>query len=350
MERCRIYPNLYGSLLVWVALFTMFGKGWAQEATVQRSRPLMGTMVEITARGPDRSICSRAVEEAFQEVETIDALMSNFREDSELSRLNRRAGGSFQVFHPKLLEVLDAAFIFSRWSQGAFDVTVSPLVRLWGFYGEDRRVPSAKELRQALKLVDYRKLLLDREKGLARLREPGMSVDLGGIAKGYAVDKAVEALRRNGIRRGLVNAGGDLYALGRRTDETPWLIGLQHPQKKEETAVVLPVEDQAVATSGSYEKYFRIQGKKYTHIIDPYSGWPVQGMASVTVLADTAMKADALATAAFVLGSKGGLKLLDGLPGVEGILIAEEEGKDRKGILVPFLSEGLQGKLKIILP
>jgi thiamine biosynthesis lipoprotein len=176
-----------------------------------------------------------------------------------------------------------------------------------------------------------------------------MAVDLGGVAKGYAVDKATEALRRNGILQGLINAGGDLYALGRPKEEDFWLIGLQHPLKNKGMAGFIQVEDQAVATSGNYEKYFLIQGKKYTHIIDPRTGWPVKGMASVTVLADSVIKADALATAVFVMGVKEGLKLLNGLPGVEGVLITEEE-KNGKEEFSPFLSEGLQGKLKFELP
>lgn len=316
-----------------------------EEVRVERSRPMMGTMVEITALGPDRDLCDRSVEQAFQEIEAVDRLMSSFKGDSQVSQLNRLAGKTWMVLDPEVLDVLEAAVLYSRLSEGAFDITVGPLLRLWGFYRDKGHLPSTQEIGQARSRVNYRDIEIDQPKGRARLKKPGMAIDLGAIAKGYAVDKAVEALKKKGIRKGLVNAGGDLYAFGRPEEKAPWLIGLQHPREREKVATVLEVEDRAVATSGNYERYFVLKGKRYTHILDPRTGWPIQGMASVTVMADSAMKADALATSVFVLGPQRGLALLNRLPGVEGIIVAEEGPGGKQ--LVPYFSKGLKGRVSL---
>lgn len=333
--------------LILALLFCLGGPPPAcgEEVRVERSRPMMGTMVEITALGPDHALCDRAMEQAFQEIEAVDRLMSTFKADSQVSRLNRLSGKAWVSLDPEVLEVLEAAALYSRQSEGAFDITVVPLLRLWGFYREKGHLPSPQEIDRARSRVNYRDLWIDRPRGRARLKRRGMAIDLGAIAKGYAVDEAVEALKKNGIRKGLVNAGGDLYAFGRPEEKGPWMVGLQHPREREKIATVLEIEDRAVATSGNYERYFVLKGKRYTHILNPRTGRPIQGMASVTVLADSAMKADALATSVFVLGPQKGLALVNRLPGVDAIIVAEEGPGGKQ--LVPYFSKGLKGRVSL---
>lgn len=330
--------------LAWLSCLGGPTRACGEEVRVERSRPMMGTMVEITVLGPDRDLCDRAVEQAFQAIETVDRLMSVYKEDSQVSQLNRSAGKAWAALDPQVLDVLEAAVLYSRLSEGAFDVTVGPLLRLWGFYREKGHLPSPQEIRRVRSLVNYREIEIDRPGGRGRLKRPGMAVDLGGIAKGYAVDKAVEALKKNGIRQGMVNTG-DLYAFGESKEKGPWRIGLQHPRKRGEIATILEVEDRAVATSGNYERYFVLKGKRYAHIFDPRTGWPTQGMASVTILADRTMEAEALAVSVFVLGPQRGLGLVNRLPGVEAIIIAEVGPEGRQ--LVPYLSKGLQGRVSL---
>ncbi|MBI2876287.1 MAG: FAD:protein FMN transferase [Candidatus Tectomicrobia bacterium] len=330
--------------LAWLSCLGGPPRAGGEEVRVERSRPMMGTMVAITVLGPDRALCDRAVEQAFQKIETVDRLMSVFKEDSQVSQLNRSAGKAWVALDPPVLEVLEAAVLYARLSEGAFDITVGPLLRLWGFYREKGHLPSPQEIRRARSLVDYREIEIDRPGGRARLKRPGMAIDLGGIAKGYAVDKAVEALKKNGIQQGLVNTG-DLYAFGGSKEKGLWRIGLQHPREREKIVTLLEVADRAVATSGNYERYFVLKGKRYAHIFDPRTGWPTQGMASVTILADRTMAAEALAVSVFVLGVQKGLALVNRLPGVEAIVIAEEGPQGRQ--LAPYLSKGLQGRISL---
>jgi thiamine biosynthesis lipoprotein len=298
-----------------------------RERTVELSqtRPLLGTVIEIKIFTGDKEAGEKAIEDAFSRIAEIEKRMSNFLPSSELSRVNEKAGEMEVKLSLELSFLIERGLLISEETEGAFDLTVSPLLRLWGFYRHQGRIPKEEEIRDALTKTGWEKLIYNPKEKTIRFREKGMALDSGGIAKGYAVDQAIAALKKHGINRALVNAGGDIYALGGGRDNNSWLIGIAHPRDEGNIIGRIRVRDKAVVTSGSYQNYFEIGGKRYCHIIDPRTGYPVTGMASVTIIADDVMIADALATAVFVSGREKGLSLIEELPDIEGIIITDGE-------------------------
>lgn len=308
-------------------------------ASYSRARLLMGTLIEITVETEDLSDADAVIDSAFDEMTRVDSSMSSYKEDSEVSLISRQAGKSPVRISSMLVEVLEASLNYYLVSHGAFDVTAGPLVRLWGFIGGRKRIPSKEEITEALSLVGSGKILLDPSPGTVFLPKRGMQVDFGGIAKGYAADRAAKVLQMAGITSGIVNAGGDLLVFG-----FPGCkgirVGIRHPVNNKELFGWIEVGKGAVATSGSYENFFMHNGRRYSHIIDPRTGQPVEGMLSVTVRAATAMEADALATAFFVLGPEEGMKLAGRLKNVE-VLLAYHKGKGSEPITIATPGFGL---------
>ncbi|MFQ5956795.1 MAG: FAD:protein FMN transferase [Candidatus Brocadiales bacterium] len=295
---------------------------------LKETRLVMGTYAEVSVYGSDKENAAQAVREAFEEMERLDGLMSNYRPTSELSRINREAAQSPTSCDPELLRVLEVSLGYSTLTKGAFDITVEPLVSRWGFYDGKVRVPDADEIDSILPAVSYKNIniLGYGDSILISFRHPDTKIDLGGIGKGYAVDKAVEVLKRRGITSALVNLGGNIYALGHPPGAKAWKVGVQHPRQKDVLLGYLELEDMGVATSGDYERFFTIDGKRYSHIIDPRTGMPSRGVVSVTVAASSATEADALSTGAFILGRKHGVKLLKDRDGAGGIITYEDSG------------------------
>jgi len=295
--------------------------GCAREApVVKQSKLLMGTVVEIKVVGKDQAKAKEAIEEAFGEIEKVNSLMSTYIEESEVSLLNRE--GMARV-SGQTLEVIEEALRMSSLSKGAFDITVRPLINLWRKARKEKKLPSREEIEGALSLVGFKGIEIEED--VVRLKSAGMEIDLGGIAKGYAVDKAIEALKDAGIENALVNAGGDIYALGLRSSKKPWTIGIQHPREKNKILATVKVTNKAVTTSGDYERYFTLDGVRYSHIISPKTGYPVSEVPmSVSIIAQNCTLADALATACFVLGPDEGTKLIESLPQVEGMIIGNK--------------------------
>lgn len=286
----------------------------------RQARYLMGTVAEIAVAAADQQIADRAMASGFQALRQVEQRMSIYQPTSELSRLNRLAAQTWVHTDAEILTVVAEALRLSRQSDGALDITILPLMRLWGFVQHAGRLPTLAELHATLPLVDYRHVYLDASRQAIHFDRTGVALDFGGIAKGFAVDKAVAAVLAQGADHALVNAGGDLFALGTATAKTSWVVDLQHPHETDRSLATMRVHNRSVATSGNYEKYFEQHGKRYGHLIDPRTGYPVAEVASVTVLADTAMQADAISTAAFVLGPDQGLALLERLPHVEGLM------------------------------
>ena len=279
---------------------------------VTETRFLMDTLVTVTVQGLPEADARAAAAAAFGAMEAVDREMAR-REGTPLWELNRAGGGPVG---PATRGVLEAALAWARRTRGAFDPTVGRLLDLWDIPSGPHPPPSPDEVGGALDRVGWDRVRL----GPAGVDLGGTEVDLGGIAKGYAIDRAAEALRARGARDFIVNAGGDLYVAGSRGDR-PWRIGIQHPRGPQEfLRVVAPVEG-ALVTSGDYERFYEWDGERIHHILDPRTGYPARGCRSVTVWAPTAVDADALATAAFVLGPEDGLALLEGQPGVEGLLV-----------------------------
>jgi thiamine biosynthesis lipoprotein len=297
----------------------------------------MGTVVEITLVGDDEEGAKKAALQAFQEIKRIEQLMSPWINSSDVTRINQSAGKEWVKVSPEMLRVIKKAQEISELSGGGFDITVGPLTQLWRTAREKGIPPSAEELKQKLNLVNFRNLMIDQE-GKVFLRKKGMAIDLGGIAKGHAVDRAFEVLRTLGYKNLIVNAGGDLRVGGSKLDQ-PWSIGIQAPRSSEKIMATVTISDSAIATSGDYEKFFMYQGKRYHHIFNPRNGLPAEECQSVTIICKEGMVADALATAVFVLGPEKGYVLCQKLKGVD-CLIVDKEGK-------VIFSPGLEGRTSL---
>jgi thiamine biosynthesis lipoprotein len=254
----------------------------------------MGTFVEVVS--PDKE----APKIVFAEIRRIENLLSSYKPESEVSRLN--AAGELKV-SPETFWIIKRSCEFSRASAGAFDITVAPLVDLWGFSNKNFRIPQEEEIKKVLLRVGWEKIVLQEKDNVVKFSLPGMKIDLGAIAKGYALDCAARKLKARGIKNCLINAGGQVYALGDKSG-VPWRIGIRDPRKKE-IRETLKLKNRSASTSGDYEQFFIKDGGRYAHIIDPKTGRPARsGIISVTVIAPEATSADALSTAMFVLGKE----------------------------------------------
>jgi len=311
---------LLGSILFLIPSFAQnaSSQNLAQQLSRQ-SRFIMGTSVEITLSQAEPARAEEAMEAAFQEVERINVLMSHYRPDSEVSQITRFAGKKEVRVSPETLEVIERALYFSRLSEGAFDITIGSVFRLWNF--REGKIPDDRSLRENLKRVDYRKIKVDRSRSSVFLEDSGMELDLGAIGKGYAVDLACGVLLKKGMESFLVKAGGEIKAHGEKEAGVPWIIGVQHPRLSSGILAKLKVRDAAISTSGDYEKFFLKEGERYHHILNPSTGMPAQECQSVTIMAPTSMDADGLATAVFVLGPQKGFPLIEKLPNVHAIIV-----------------------------
>jgi len=288
-------------------------------ASTRDYRYVMGTSVEVEAYGGDPSTRRLAVDEAFGAIAEIDRLMSNYRDDSELSIINRTAARDAVSLSDPMLSILEAAQTVSAESGGAFDITVGPIVRLWGFYDKKPHLPTEREFTAVRPLVDYRNLVLDRERHTARFAREGVALDLGGIAKGFAVEVAANALRRRGLS-GFIDAGGNQYLLGTPPGKRAWTTGIRSPESPDHLLGVVETAETSVSTSGNYATFVEIGGRKYGHVIDPHTLRPSDGALSVTILSRDGTMADAMSKAVFILGPSAGLKLVDSTPGMSAVI------------------------------
>lgn len=294
---------------------------------LHETRLLMGTIVDLEVSFPDSESGKGGMAAAWKEMERLERVFSERRADSEVTLINRMAGKSPARVDPEVLKVTRAALEFSRRSEGAFDPTWAALTRDphgWRINPDNPRVPSEEDLRWILPRVDYRNVEINEGESQVFLREPGMALGLGGIAKGYIVDRAVSVLRAGGAMAGIVNAGGDLRVFGKPWAGPAWRIGVRDPLHPDRLVARLSISDGAVTTSGNYERAVVVNGVRYHHIFDPHTGMPACGLAGVTMVAPEAVTADALSTAVFVLGMKKGENLLRGFPGTGAILINEK--------------------------
>ena len=287
----------------------------------QQTKSIMDTTVTVAVYTSNESEASRVIDDAFDEIYRVDDLMSPSKEESQLNILNTR--GEVGNADPAFIYVLDQSKYYSEKSGGDFDITIQPVLDLWRskfLPGGPQEPPTGEELNETLKLVNYSEI--NTEDGNVSLK-PGMKVALGGIAKGYSVDRAIESLKENGIENAFVNAGGDGRYIGQKPDGTPWMVGLQNPDRTGQYVTAIEARDVAVATSGNYERYFN-ESARVSHISDPRTGYPSEGIISSTVIARTAIDADAFATAVFVMGEEEGLEMIEGLEGIECLIITED--------------------------
>jgi len=284
----------------------------------------MGTMVEITLMGENEEETGKAAMQAFLEIKRIEQLMSPKIESGDVFRINQSAGVAGVSVSPDTMKVIRKAKEISALSEGSFDITVAPLTQIWRTAREKRVLPSAEEVKKRLELVNFEEIMITSESRIF-LKKKGMAIDLGGIAKGYAVDRAFEILQSLGHKNLIVNAGGDLRVGGKRVNH-PWTLGIQHPRDLQKMIARVSLSESALATSGDYEKFFMHRGKRYGHILTPQDGFPAEACQSVSIFYKDCMTADALATAVFVAGPAKGYALCQKLNGV-GCLIVDKDGK-----------------------
>ncbi len=291
-------------------------------------RLVMGTFSRVVAIARSERTAHACIKAAFELQDRVESLMSYHREDSELSQVNLHAAQGPVPVNPMTFEVLRQAIHFSEVSQGTFDVTVGPLVDLWRAAGQANELPSEEALAEVRRKVGFEKLVLDDKAMTVRFAEAGMKIDLGGIAKGYAVDKAVEAMKKRGALGGMVDLGGNIRCFGRAPrGQEKWRIGLQDPNvapgdlTASRYLLVLEIADASVATSGDYRRFALVKGRRQSHILDTHSGRSAAKLVSDTIIAPNATSADALSTAVNILGPDAGLALIERLPGIEAILI-----------------------------
>jgi len=295
-------------------------------------REVMGTFARVVAVAMEEEKGRECVEAGFEVIEQVDNSMSDYKSDSELSMVNREAFEKDVKISAELFDVLRKSVEYSRKTAGAFDVTVGPLVDLFRLAEEEGFTPTEEQIAGAKEKVGYEKLKLDEQNMTVKFAVEGMRIDLGGIAKGYSIDKAIKIMQKCGAIGAMVDIGGDIKCFGAPpTGKKFWKIGLQEPgDMKEgvaegELSLVLSLTDAAIATSGDYRRYVLLDGKKYSHIIDARTGAGSEGLSSVTIISDDAIDADALATAVSVMGTEKGLELIESLENTEAILISSKD-------------------------
>jgi FAD:protein FMN transferase len=286
------------------------------------ARPKMGTEVSVYFWHQDAAAGNAIIEEFFTEVDRINALMSTYVETSRISDINRRAADEPVFAGEELFQLIRRSLDISVLTRGAFDITYDSVGQHYDF--RKRRRPDAATVEAERENIDFRFVELDQGKGTVHFAQHGVRINLGGIAKGYVVERGVEILRQHGVEYGVVTAGGDSRLLGDRRGR-PWMIGIRDPRQEGEVSISVPLEDEAISTSGDYERYFDEDGTRYHHIIRPSSGQPVEGVHSATVIGPDAVMTDALSTSVFVMGVDDGLRLIGCLPDYEAIVIDADE-------------------------
>lgn len=302
-------------ILLGLLLFTALpaGADWHS-----RAEAIMGTEVRVELWHEDDAAARAAIDAVMDEMRRIDALMSPFKPDSELSRINREAAQRPIVISQEMFDLIARSLEFSKLSGGAFDITFSSVGYLYDY--RERIRPSDAEIAKALPGVNYRHLQLDRKRRTLHFARNGVRIDLGGIAKGYAVDNCIALLKKRGITHAIVTAGGDSRLLGDRRGR-PWRVGIRDPRQRDGVAMVLPLVDVAISTSGDYERYFEADGVRHHHIINPKTGKSASGVRSVTVIGPDGVTTEGLTKSVFILGPKNGIRLIDSIASVDAIVI-----------------------------
>lgn len=283
----------------------------------------MGSSLEIEVFGPDQALCDRAVAEARAEVDRLDVMMTDWKDQSPLMDINRAAGREPVKTTAELFFLIERSKRMSELTGGAFDISFAGAGKLWNWRDPDPKIPDADTVKKALANVGWQGIVLDEKERSVLLARPGMRIGLGAIAPGYAGDLAIEKIRALGIRNACVNLSGDVVVIGLKNG-APWNIAVTHPRRKDENLAIIPVSNAGVSTSGDYERYFEKDGKRYCHIVDPRTGYPADGCQSVTIVAPNLAFADGLATGVFVLGPKKGRELVEKLEGVSAIIVGAD--------------------------
>lgn len=292
----------------------------------KRSAFLLGSPFEITLVGKDTTEINNNIDLAISELKRIENLISDWIPTSQVSEINRNAGIKPVVVPLELIDLIERSIKISKLTDGAFDITYASMDKIWKFDGSMKSMPTPEEIRKSVEKVGFKNIIINKENSSVYLKIKGMKLGFGGIGQGYIADKIKELLVSKGVVSGIINVSGDISTWGRQPNGSQWLIAIKNPLNKSKVFATFPLEDIAVETSGNYEKFVVFDGKKYSHIIDTRSGYPAQGVSSVTVFAKTTELADALATGIFVMGIDIGINLINQLPGV-GCIMVDDNGK-----------------------
>ena len=287
----------------------------------KRTLKLMGSRFDITVVANDSTQANKYIDTAVAEISRIEKLISSWNENSQTSEINRNAGIKPVKVDAELFNLIERAISISKLTDGAFDISYASMDKIWKFDGSMTTMPSEKEITASVEKVGYQNIVLDKNKSTIYLKLKGMKIGFGAIGKGYAADKAKILLMSKGVTSGIINASGDMNTWGKQTNGEDWKVAITNPMDKNKVFALLPITNGSVVTSGNYEKYVNFNGKRYTHIIDPRTGYPSTGIISVTVFAPKAELADALATSVFVMGKETGLDRINQLPKIECIII-----------------------------
>jgi thiamine biosynthesis lipoprotein len=310
---------------------------------VERAGVAMGSDLRLSAWTSREATVVTAFDAVFAEFDRLESLLSVWREGSDVVRLNAAAGDRSVLVSVETREVLAAARDMSDWTRGKFDITFGALSDLWKFdHDQDNAIPDPAAIRSRLALIDYRFVTVDDRAGTARVTQKGARVHLGGIGKGYAIDRAIALLRSRGVTDFMIQAGGDLYVSGRKGDR-PWKLAIADPRNPSGGPfATIDLSNATLSTSGDYERFFLQDGRRYHHLLDPDSGMPATGCRSVTIVTDSALLADGLSTGVFILGPEEGMALIERLDKVEGVIVTATNEV--------LISSGLKGRIEILRP
>jgi thiamine biosynthesis lipoprotein len=294
----------------------------SEQIVFKKGLKLMGNHFEISVVANNEAWAIERIDAGVQEIQRIEKLLTTFNENSETSLINRYAGASPVTVSRETFSIIERSIRISRITQGSFDISYGSIdKRLWNFDTNMKALPDKETAKRMVRLINYRNIILDDENCTVFLKEKGMRIGFGGIGKGYAAERARSVMKSLGVKSGIVNASGDLTTWGLQPNGKPWTIGIVNPNIAHELFSYLNVTDMAVATSGNYEKFVMINGKKYSHTIDPRTGLPVAGIKSVTIITLNAEIADAMATPVMIMGIKAGMDLINQMKDIEAIVI-----------------------------
>lgn len=286
----------------------------------KRTQIHMGTLVTITAVTPDKAVGDRAIQAAFDEIKRLEQLLSTWRQDSELSRVNAAAGDQPVLVSTETLELVRRGLEIAKLTRGGFNMALGPAIEAWSVT-DQQHIPDEAELQRLKPLVDWTSIEIDGEKRTIHLPQKGMRIDVGGIGKGYAADRAVEVMKQAGASGGVVALAGDIKTFGRLPESNGFPIGIQHPRQDDGIVAMIDLQDEAISTAGDYERFFERDGVRYHHILDPQTLRPARRCQSVTIVAKEGIIADGLDTGIFVMGPEEGMALVERLPGIHAIIV-----------------------------
>lgn len=337
MKKCIIKKAIVVRVLV-LLLSLINSCSLNNQKIYKETRLALYTVVTVTVYSDSKQKAGTAIDNAFKELDRLGKLLNFYAEDSEASLINKYAGIAPVKVSKDTLDVIDKALYISKSTDGAFDITIGPIVKLWDF--DKHVVPDEKTIKENLKLVDYRNVVIDKANSTVFLKKKGMQIDLGGIEKGYAADRAVEILKKNGITAGIIAVGGEVKPFGTKPDGDVWRVGIKNPDRKtneDDVFAIVRLKDKAISTSGGYEKFFVKEGKWYHHILNPVTGYPAYECQSVSIIENDAP--DGFPTGIFVLGPQKGMEVLKRL-GMDAVIV------DKNGKI--FVTEGIRDKVELI--